>query len=62
MQPFEIITVDTKIVACNGGGGALGHPAVYLNLGPHDEVECPYCSRLFKRDKAAADAHADQHH
>jgi len=47
MQPFEIIPVDTKIVACNGGGGALGHPAVYLNLGPNHQVECPYCSRLY---------------
>ncbi len=46
MQPFEIIPVDTRIVACNGGGGALGHPTVYLNLGPNHQVECPYCSRL----------------
>lgn len=50
MQPFEIIPVETKIVACNGGGGALGHPAVYLNLGPKNQVECPYCSRLFVRE------------
>jgi uncharacterized Zn-finger protein len=58
MQPFEIITVDTAIVCCNGGGGALGHPAVYLNLAPKHQVECPYCSRLFVRDgAAAADAH-----
>ena len=47
MQPFEIIIVDTKTVACNGGGGALGHPRVYLNIGPADRIECPYCSRLY---------------
>ena len=47
MPPFETIIVDSKIVACNGGGGALGHPRVYLNLGPANQVECPYCSRLF---------------
>ena len=47
MQPFEIITVDGPVVACNGGGGPLGHPRVYLNLGPDGRIECPYCSRLF---------------
>lgn len=50
MPPFETITVDAKIAACNGGGGALGHPRVYLNLGPANRVECPYCSRLFVRE------------
>jgi uncharacterized Zn-finger protein len=47
MQPFETIYVDTLIVACNGGGGPLGHPRVYLNLSAEGQVECPYCSRLF---------------
>jgi uncharacterized Zn-finger protein len=52
MQPFETITVDTRTVACNGGGGALGHPNVYLNLGAKGAVECPYCSRLFVYETA----------
>jgi uncharacterized Zn-finger protein len=47
MQPFETITIDTMIAACNGGGGPLGHPRVYLNLSAEGKVECPYCSRLF---------------
>jgi uncharacterized Zn-finger protein len=47
MQPFETIPVDSTVVACNGGGGALGHPRVYLNLGADGRIECPYCSRLF---------------
>ena len=55
MQPFEIIYVDTRIVACNGGGGALGHPRVYLNLGPNHRVECPYCSRLYIHESAKED-------
>jgi uncharacterized Zn-finger protein len=46
-EPFETITVDTDRVACDGGGGALGHPKVYLNLGEEGRVECPYCSRLY---------------
>jgi len=52
MQPFETIYVGEAIVACNGGGGPLGHPRVYLNLGPAGKVECPYCSRLFIRGAA----------
>lgn len=47
MQPFETIYVESPVVACNGGGGALGHPRVYLNLAAEGKVECPYCSRLF---------------
>jgi uncharacterized Zn-finger protein len=47
MGPFETIYIDETVAACNGGGGSLGHPRVYLNLGPAGKVECPYCSRLF---------------
>ena len=58
-EPFEIITVDTDRVACDGGGGALGHPKVYLNLGEEGRVECPYCSRLYVlREGAHTGAHA----
>lgn len=24
--------VQTRVIACDGGGGALGHPKVYINL------------------------------
>jgi uncharacterized Zn-finger protein len=58
-EPFEVITVDTDRVACDGGGGALGHPKVYLNLGPEGQVECPYCSRVYKLRKGAHPAHAN---
>jgi uncharacterized Zn-finger protein len=51
MTPFETIEIDEMVAACagghGGGGGALGHPKVYLNLAPGGRVECPYCSRLF---------------
>jgi uncharacterized Zn-finger protein len=47
MGPFETIYINETVAACNGGGGPLGHPRVYLNLGPEGKVECPYCSRLF---------------
>lgn len=52
MQPFETIYVEDNVVACNGGGGPLGHPRVYLNLSAEGKVECPYCSRLFVRGPA----------
>jgi uncharacterized Zn-finger protein len=58
MQPFETIPVDSKVVACNGGGGPLGHPRVYLNLGPDGKIECPYCSRLFVLRAQASGGHA----
>ena len=34
MKPPEIMHVDTPTVGCDGGGGALGHPLVYLPIGP----------------------------
>lgn len=47
MTPFETVEIDQMVAACNGNGGPLGHPRVYLNLAPSGQVECPYCSRLF---------------
>ncbi len=44
----EIIEVEEMTVACDGGGGALGHPLVYLHLDDEThEAICPYCSRKF---------------
>ena len=49
----EQITVRTRRVACDGVGGALGHPRVYLEMGEEDFVECPYCDRKFVLAKGA---------
>lgn len=55
-EPPETIEVEETVVACDGGG-ALGHPKVYLNLGADDTVECPYCDRRFvRREGAPVDA------
>jgi len=43
---YETIEVDTTHVACDGGG-ALGHPKVYLEMGLESQVRCSYCDRLF---------------
>jgi uncharacterized Zn-finger protein len=57
MGPFETIYINETVAACNGGGGPLGHPRVFLHLGHDGRVECPYCSRLFvNRAVAGSDA------
>ena len=58
LTPTEIIHVDTRTVACDGGDGALGHPRVFLFI-PGTEVMCPYCSRLYVLNAGAG--HASGH-
>ena len=41
------IKVTSKHVACDGGGGALGHPKVYMDMAGDDEVRCKYCDRIY---------------
>ncbi len=43
----EVVVVATKKIACDGGGGALGHPKVWYDMSEQDYVECKYCDRLF---------------
>lgn len=44
----ERVETDKTRVACNGGGGALGHPNVYLEMDVKaGEVTCPYCNCVF---------------
>jgi uncharacterized Zn-finger protein len=44
----ETILVTSKRVKCDGGGGALGHPVVFYDMGEDDFVECLYCDRRFE--------------
>lgn len=53
-EPTEIITVAEVVVACDGGGGPLGHPRVYLNMEAAGLIDCPYCGRRYVLDQAAA--------
>jgi uncharacterized Zn-finger protein len=48
-QPPETIETKESTVACDGGGGGLGHPRVFLTMDSDDRVECPYCGRRFVR-------------
>lgn len=43
----EPIKVDTKTIACDGGGGQLGHPRVYLAIDDDQKATCPYCGQVF---------------
>jgi uncharacterized Zn-finger protein len=47
MDHPEVILVTSKKVACDGGGGALGHPKVWYDMFEDDKVECKYCDRVF---------------
>lgn len=59
MEPVETVEAESPQVACDGGGGALGHPRVFLNMGEKKEIDCPYCGRRFvlKKGAKAAAAH-----
>ncbi len=53
----EILLVpqDMDKIACDGSGGALGHPKVWYTFYGHGEVVCGYCDRLFtKKDVKGA--------
>ncbi len=52
----ERIDVDSRVVACDGGDGALGHPRVWLKI-EGTQIFCPYCSRLFVLRAGAGDDH-----
>lgn len=47
LPPVEVVKVRSRRVACDGVGGALGHPRVWLEMGEADFVQCAYCDRRF---------------
>ena len=55
-DPPEIVEVETDVVACDGDGGALGHPRVWLNMQGKGVIDCPYCDRQFKLKAGAAES------
>ena len=50
----QTVITSQKRVSCEGSGGALGHPKIWLNIGPDGRVVCPYCSRQFVHDSQTA--------
>ncbi|XP_045141220.1 NADH dehydrogenase [ubiquinone] iron-sulfur protein 6, mitochondrial [Echinops telfairi] len=42
--------VESRVISCDGGGGALGHPRVYINLDKETKTgTCGYCGLQFKQ-------------
>jgi uncharacterized Zn-finger protein len=46
-RPAEEVLVTARRVSCDGIGGPLGHPRVYIELGEDGVAECGYCDRRF---------------
>jgi uncharacterized Zn-finger protein len=55
-KPPKTIEIEQSRIACDGGGEALGHPKVYLEIGAEGTVDCPYCGRHYVL-KSGAEAH-----
>jgi uncharacterized Zn-finger protein len=56
----EVIEVRSGRIACDGVGGALGHPRVWLEMGEAAFVECPYCDRRFVLARDAGEGPEDE--
>tara|TARA_B100000686_G_scaffold347719_1_gene437022 strand:+ start:1179 stop:1361 length:183 start_codon:yes stop_codon:yes gene_type:complete len=46
MYPEQIKSKES-VVSCDGGGGSLGHPVVYLNAQEKGGIDCPYCGKRY---------------
>lgn len=54
-QEPEIIYIADDHVACDGGGGPLGHPRIYMTVDKHTHmVDCGYCDRRYIQDPQKA--------
>jgi uncharacterized Zn-finger protein len=51
---IEVCYVDGASAVCDGGGGVLGHPKVYMAIDHTGRVTCSYCGRLFVRNPERA--------
>ncbi|MDA9048181.1 zinc-finger domain-containing protein [Hellea sp.] len=45
-NPITIVT--SKRISCDGTGGALGHPRIFIDMGQDNTAKCKYCDRIFK--------------
>ncbi|XP_029442957.1 NADH dehydrogenase [ubiquinone] iron-sulfur protein 6, mitochondrial [Rhinatrema bivittatum] len=45
-----VTEISSRVISCDGGGGALGHPKVYINLDKDSKTgTCGYCGLQFKQ-------------
>jgi len=46
-RDLAVVEVTSRLVACSGGGGALGHPLTYYEIGADGTAVCNYCDKKF---------------
>ncbi len=46
VQAIETFVVTSRVLACDGGVGSLGHPRVWLRIAG-TQTFCPWCSRVY---------------
>lgn len=62
-QRDNVVIVKSKNVSCDGGGGALGHPRIYMDMAADTSVRCKYCDRIYKLDpNMSSDTGSESHH
>jgi len=47
----ETIEINAGEFECIGAKPPLDHPHIYLEMGTGNEVVCPYCSTLYRRNE-----------
>ncbi|KIW07289.1 uncharacterized protein PV09_02141 [Verruconis gallopava] len=47
-----------RVVSCDGGGGPLGHPRIFINLDKPQINECTYCGLPFANEHHRAEIEA----
>ncbi|GAA6044244.1 hypothetical protein JCM8097_002195 [Rhodosporidiobolus ruineniae] len=47
-EPIRL--VQGRVAACDGGGGALGHPRIFINLDQPGAHGCTYCGIRYEQD------------
>lgn len=55
IDPAKSEVVTSHKVSCNGGGGALGHPRVWMEMGGDEYAQCKYCDKRFVLKDGAHD-------
>jgi uncharacterized Zn-finger protein len=55
----EVVSIGCREFECIGDKPPQDHPHVYLNMGPADEIVCPYCSTRFRFNASLGPNQAD---
>jgi uncharacterized Zn-finger protein len=53
------IRIGAKAFECIGETPPQDHPHIYLELGEHNQILCPYCGTLFRFDPSLRSREAD---